>query len=69
MEGDVKASLASRPVKYMLKDFQKYLSIWYDTVSGRLMMKYDGRDPEKLPMLRKDQLIYQNKIVDATVND
>ena len=53
----------------MLKDFQKYLSFWYDTVSGRLMMKYDGRDPEKLPMLRKDQLIYQNKIVDATVND
>ena len=42
----------------MLADFQKYLSFAYDTVSDRLTMKCDGRDPEKLPLLKKDQLIY-----------
>ena len=58
MEGVSKASLASTPVKYMLENFQKYLSFGFDMASGRLTMKYDGRDPEKLPLLRKDQLIY-----------
>ena len=61
--------MATKPVKYKLKDFQKHLSFGYDMVSDRLTMKYDGTDAEKLPLLRKDLLIYQNKIVDATVND
>ena len=65
----MKASLAAKPIKYMLKDLQKYLSIAYDPVRGRLTMKYDGSDAEKLPPAKMDQLIYQNKIVDATVND
>ena len=69
IDGDVKASLASTPVKHLLRDLQKYLSIAYDTVRGRLTMKYDGTDAEKLPPAKMDQLIYQNKIVDATVND
>ena len=69
IEGDVKETLATTPVKYLLKDLQKYLSIRYDKVRDRLMMNYDGTDAEKLPPLKKDQLIYQNKIVDVTVND
>ena len=52
------ASLASTPTKYMLEYFQKYLSFGFDMVSRRLTMKYDGKDPEKLPLLREDQLIY-----------
>ena len=69
IKGDVKATLASKPVKYLLKDLQKYLSIRYDMVRYRLTMKYDGTDPEKFPSAKKDKRIYQNKIVDATVND
>ena len=69
IESDVKETLATTPLKYLLKDLQKYLSIRYDKVRGCLMMNYDGTDAEKLPLLKKDQLIYQNKIVDATVND
>ena len=57
------------PVKYLLRDFQKYLSIGYDPARSLLTMKYDGTDVEKLPPSQEDQLIYQNKIVDATVND
>ena len=65
----MKETLAITPVKFLLKDFQKYLRIRYDTVRDRLTMNYDGTDPEKLPpLLKKDKLIYQNKIVDATVN-
>ena len=30
IEGDVKKTLATKPVKYLLKDLQKYLSIRYD---------------------------------------
>ena len=30
IQGDVKASLAAKPVKYMFKDYQVYLSIGYD---------------------------------------
>ena len=30
IEGDVKASLAAKPAKYTLKDYQVYLSIGYD---------------------------------------
>ena len=58
IEGDVKASLAAKPVKYVLRDFQKYLSFGYDMVSDRLTMKYDGRDAEKLRPAKKDLLIY-----------
>ena len=65
----MKKTLATTPVKYLLKDYQKYLSISYDIVSDRMRMNYDGTDVERLPLLKKDQLIYQNKIVDATVND
>ena len=54
----MKAILATKPVKYLLKQFQKYLSIGYDMVRGHLTMKYDGADVEKLPMSKKDQLIY-----------
>ena len=56
--GDVKARLTSKPAKYFLKDLQKHLCISYDVVRGRLRMKYDGTDAEKLPLLKKDQLIY-----------
>ena len=69
IEGDVKEILASKPIKHFLKNLQKHLSIGYDMLSGRLTMKYDGTDTEKLPPLKKDLLIYQNKIVDVTVND
>ena len=69
IEDDVKETLAAKPVKHLLKDLQKYLSIRYDKLRGRLMMNYDGTDAERLPLLKKDQLIYQNKIEDATVND
>ena len=65
----MKKTLAETPVKYLIKDLQKYLSIRYDKVRGRLMMNYDGTDAEKLPPLKQDQLVYQHKIVDATVND
>ena len=69
IDGDVKETLATTPVKHLLKDLQKYLSIRYDTVRDCLTMNYDGTDAEKLPLLKKDQLIYQNKVVDSTVND
>ena len=68
IEGDVKKKLAETPVKYLLRDLQKYLSIRYDEERGCLMMNYDGTDVEKLPELKQDQLIYQHKNEDVTVN-
>ena len=32
-------------------------------------MMYDGADPEKLPQLKEDDKIYQNKVVDTTMGD
>lgn len=56
--GDVKASLAAKPVKYTLPDYQIYLSISYDAQNDRPTMTFDGSDPEKLPPTKEDQLIY-----------
>ena len=46
IDSDVKASLAAQPVKYMIVDLQKYLSIGYDSNKERLTMKFDGIDAD-----------------------
>ena len=38
-------------------------------VKGCVTMMYDGTDPEKLPRLKIDEKIYQNKVVDTTMGD
>ena len=58
IEGDVKASLATKPFKYLFKDYQVYLSIGYDLKQERLTLSINGTDVEKLPRAKEDQLIY-----------
>ena len=48
-----KESLAAKPIKCVLKDEQRYLSIGYDLGLKRLTIKYFGVDPEKLPVKKK----------------
>jgi len=62
----VKASLAAKPAKHLLKDYQNFLSISYDTKSERPTMTFNGKNPDKLPPVKQDQMIYQNKIVDIS---
>ena len=43
---DSKESLAMEPIRYMLKESQRYLSIRYDSFAGHLTMKHQGVDAD-----------------------
>ena len=66
IEGDVKASLAAKPYKCLFKDYQVYLSVGYDLEKVRPTLSINGSDADKLPLAKEAQLIYQNKIVEAS---
>ena len=44
-----KERLAAKPIKYVLKGTQRYLSIGYDLAAGHLTIKLEGVDAVKLP--------------------
>ena len=44
-----KERLAAKPIKYVLKGTQRYLSIGYDLAAGHLTIKHEGVDAIKLP--------------------
>ena len=64
-----KESLSAKPIKYLLKGRQRYLSIGYDLEAGRLTMNYEGVNANKLPSVQKNnkEMCY-NKIVDSSIN-
>ena len=67
MDGNVRARLAAKPLKYVLEDFyQNYLSISYDWQNERPTMTFNGTNPDNLPPVKQDQLIYQHKVVDLS---
>ena len=47
--GVTKERLAAKPIKYVLKGTQRYLSIGYDLAAGHPTIKHDGVDVVKLP--------------------
>ena len=47
--GVTKERLAAKPIKYVLKGTQRYLSIGYDLAAGHLTIKHEGVDAIKLP--------------------
>ena len=47
--GVTKERLAAKPIKYVLKGTQRYLSIGYDLAAGHLTIKLEGVDAVKLP--------------------
>ena len=61
--------LAAKPIKYALKDGQRWLCIGYDLAAGHLTMKHHGIDAKKLPTAAKSLQICQNKTVDTSTND
>ena len=44
-----KERLASKPIKYVLKGTQRYLSIGYDLEADHPTIKHEGVDAIKLP--------------------
>ena len=48
-----KECLAAKPIKYVLKATQRYLSIGYDLAAGHPTIKHEGVDAIKLPLLIK----------------
>jgi len=47
--GVTKERLSAKPIKYVLKGTQRYLSIGYDLAAGHLTIKLEGVDAVKLP--------------------
>ena len=47
-EGVTKESLADKPLKIVLKESQKYLSLGYDMAKQHMTLKQQGVDVEKL---------------------
>lgn len=61
-----KESLAAKPIKYVLTDSQRHLSIGYNLAAGQLTLKNQGVDVEKLPPVALNSQICQHKIVDTS---
>ena len=49
IRGVTKERLAAKPIKYVLKGTQRYLSIGYDLAVDHLTIKHEGVDAIKLP--------------------
>ena len=64
-----KESLADKPLKYVLKASQRYLSIGYDLAANHLTMKLQGVAANKFPLAPKSVQICHHKIVDTTTSD
>ena len=69
IKGVTKESLAEKPLKIVLQDSQKYLSIGYDTANGRMTLMQQGVDAEKLPPVPEFDQICHSKIVDSKTPD
>ena len=61
--------IAAKPVKCVLSDSQRHLSIGYDLTAGHLILKLQGVATDKLPAAKKIQGICQSKTVNTNTTD
>ena len=69
VEGVTKESLAEKPLKVVLKDSQKYLSIGYDMAKQHMTLMQEGVDVELLPPVPECDLICHSKVDDERSTD
>ena len=69
IEGMTKESLADKPLKIVLKESQKYLSLGYDLAKQHMTLKQEGVDVELLPLVPECDEICHSKVDDITSSD
>ena len=69
IEGVTKESLANKPLKIVLKESQKYLSLGYDLAKQHMTLKQEGVDVELLPLVPECDEICHSKVDDITSSD
>ena len=69
IEGVTKESLAEKPLKIVLKDSQKYLSLGYDLAKQHMTLMQEGVDVELLPLVPECDEICHSKVDDITSSD
>ena len=69
IEGVTKESLADKPLKIVLKESQKYLSLGYDLAKQHMTLMQEGVDVELLPLVPECDEICHSKVDDITSSD
>ena len=69
IEGVTKESLANKPLKIVLKESQKYLSLGYDLAKQHMTLMQEGVDVELLPLVPECDEICHSKVDDITSSD
>ena len=69
IKGVTKESLANKPLKIVLKESQKYLSLGYDLAKQHMTLMQEGVDVELLPLVPECDEICHSKVDDITSSD
>ena len=69
IEGMTNESLADKPLKIVLKESQKYLSLGYDLAKQHMTLMQEGVDVELLPLVPECDEICHSKVDDITSSD